>query len=124
MARGKNRVSPEVASELVVLAQQVRKLIYGTDGIPVWGTKFSEIESDCLNVGNELGRLMIEQSVAGQAGEARKASLGCPDKTVPIIGTKRATVETPAGEVHWDQPKARLSKARRDFFPSGEGLGD
>ena len=123
MARGKNRVSPEVASELVVLAQQMRKLIYEADGIPVWGTKFSEIESDCLSVGNELGRLMIEQSVAGQAGKVPKASLDCPDETVPIIGTKPATVETPAGEVHWDQPKARLSKARRDFFPSGQSAG-
>ena len=124
MAWGKNRVSPEVAGELVVLARQMRKLIYESDGIPVWGTKFSEIESDCLSVGNELGRLMIEQSIVGQAGQVPKASVDCPDGTAALIGSEPATVETPAGEVHWDQPKARLSKARRDFFPSGEGIGD
>lgn len=124
MARGKNRVSPEVASELVVLAQQMRKLVYASDGVPVWGTKFSEIESDCLSVGNELGRLMIEQSIIGQAEHVPKASVDCPDGTAALIGSEPATVETPAGEVHWDQPKARLSKSRRDFFPSGQGIGD
>ena len=124
MARGKNRVSPEVARELAVLAKQMRNLIYEADGIPVWGTKFSEIESDCLSVGNELGRLMIEQSIVGQAEQVPKTSLDCPEGTAALTGSERATVETPAGEVHWTQPKARLSKSRRDFFPSGEGIGD
>ena len=124
MALGKNRVSPEVAAELVVLARQMRKLLYTADGIPIWGTKFSEIESDCLSVGNELGRLMIEQSVSGQASHVPKGSTDCPDGAAALIGSEPAAVETPAGEVQWDQPKARLSKSRRDFFPSGEGLGN
>mgnify|MGYP001795011587 CR=1 FL=1 len=124
MARGKNEVSPEVASKLVDLAREMRKLIYEADGVPVWGTKFSDIESDCLTVGNELSRLMMEQSIIGQADQVPKASVDCSDGTAAIIGSEPATVETPVGEVHWNQPKTYLSKARRDFFPSGEGLGD
>ena len=33
------------------------------------------------------------------------------------------TLETPAGEVEWKQPKTRLKKSRRDFFSSGSGTG-
>ncbi len=33
------------------------------------------------------------------------------------------TLDTPAGEVEWKQPKTRLKKSRRDFFPSGPSAG-
>lgn len=124
MARERKRLSPEVAARLADLAQQMRELVYGEEGIPIWGTRFSKIESDCLAVGDEMARLMIEQSVEGQARRVPAGSLECPDETAAIVGSVSAVVETPAGDVHWTQPKARLNQARRDFFPAGEGPGD
>ena len=44
MARGKNKVSPEVAQRLVDLAREMRQLVYGGAGVPKWGTRFSQIE--------------------------------------------------------------------------------
>jgi hypothetical protein len=41
-----NDVSPEAAGRLAELAKEMWQLIIGGDGVPVWGTKFSEIESD------------------------------------------------------------------------------
>jgi hypothetical protein len=64
MARNNPTVSPE---EAVDLARQMRRLIYGGDGVPEWGTKFSRIEADALEVERELSRLIMEQAVGEQA---------------------------------------------------------
>ena len=125
MARNHSKVSPEVAVELVGLARQMRRLIYGGDGVPEWGTKFSRIEADALEVGRELSRLIMEQAVGQQSEKVPDTALKEADAREPaaVIGTEPAVLETTVGEVQWQQPLARLSKARRDFFPSGQGAG-
>ena len=122
MARNNPKVSPEVAVELVDLARQMRRLIYGGEGVPEWGTKFSRIEADALEVGRELSRLIMQQAVGEQAEQVPLPALEETDSDEPaaVIGTQPAVIETTAGEVQWKQPKTRLSQARRDFFPSGQ----
>lgn len=45
-------------------------------------------------------------------------------ETAQVLGIEHESqLETSAGEIQWDQPKARLSKARRDFFPQAKALG-
>jgi hypothetical protein len=120
-----NDVSPEVAARLAELAVEMRQLMYGKDGVPEWGTKFTEIESQGMNVGLELARLLMEQSVGEQAGQVPVAALECGGEVAAEGGeTTPSSLETPAGEVQWEQPKTRLVKSRRDFFPSGAGIGD
>ena len=125
MARNNPKVSPEVAVELVDLARQMRRLIYGGEGVPEWGTKFSRIEADALEVGRELSRQIMQQAVGEQAQRVPSPAWEEPDSGEPaaVIGTQPTVIETTAGEVQWKQPKTRLSKARRDFFPSGQGAG-
>lgn len=124
MAKAKQVLPPEVAARLADLAHEMRQLLYpGAEGIPAWGTKFSEIETDCLAIGTEMGRLMIEQSVAGQGQRVPRDALECAEETAALTGSSAAVIETPAGEVHWQQPQARLAQARRDFFPSGSEFG-
>lgn len=124
MARKRNRVSPEVAVRLADLARQMREVLYDDGGIPVWGTKFSEIENDCLAVGQELSRLMMEQAVDGQADQVPDGSLNVEGEAARPVTAEPTRLETPAGEILWEQPKARLKRSRRDFFPSGESSGD
>ena len=125
MARNHPRVSPEVAVELVDLSRQMRRLLYGGDGVPEWGTKFSRIEAEALEVGRELSRLMMEQAVGEQAQRVPSPALEQADsgESAAVIGTEPAVLETTAGEVQWKQPKTRLSKTRRDFFSSGPSVG-
>ena len=125
MARNNPKVSPEVAVELVDLARQMRRLLYGGEGVPEWGTKFSRIEADALEVGRELSRLIMQQAVGEQAERIPSPALEEADsgESAAVIGTQPAVIETTAGEVQWKQPKTRLSQARRDFFPSGESAG-
>lgn len=119
-----NDVSPEVGGRLAELAREMRELVYGGDGVPEWGTKFSEIESEGMNVGLELARLFMEQSVDEQAEQVPEAALECGGEAAEkTTQRKAAALETAAGEVRWEQQQTRLEKSRRTFFPSGEGLG-
>ena len=123
MARGKNKVSPEVAQRLVDLAREMRQLVYGGAGVPKWGTRFSQIESDGMAVGLELARLMMEQSVGDQAEQVPAAALDSGGEVAALAGTDAMAQETPAGEVEWRHPRGDLKQSRRDFFPSGQSLG-
>jgi len=106
------------------MARQMRQLVYGDDGVPEWGTRFTQIESEGMNVGLELARLFMEQSVDEQADRVPEAALECDGEAADKGDkTKTSTLETPAGEVEWEQPKTRLAKSKRDFFPSDESVG-
>ena len=74
-------------------------------------------------MGRELSRLIMEQAVDDQAERLPSSAVEPSDSGEPaaVIGTQPTVIETTAGEVQWQQPKTRLSKARRDFFPSGQG---
>lgn len=125
MSWTKKDFSPEVAQRLAVMAREMRELVWGGDGVPDWGTLFSEIEQNGMSIGGELARLMMEQAVDEQAGVVPPEKyLSCEGETAGVTKTDQASLETPAGAVHWDQPLARLPLQRRDFFPSVEVFGD
>jgi hypothetical protein len=125
MTRTQNNVSPEIAGQLAQIAREMRLAIYGSDGFPVWGTRFDDIEQQAMDIGHEMARLFMEQAVDQQAQSVVPPDLLEPgDETANLLGTDHPTqLETPAGEIQWDQPKARQSQARRDFFPSGQSTG-
>lgn len=109
------------------VAYDLRTALYGPQGFPVWGTKFDELEQQGMQVGLEVARLFLEQSLASQAQAGMPPeALAAQEGETPQVIRKDfpATLETPAGEVQWQQPQARLAHARRDFFPSGQSAGD
>jgi hypothetical protein len=119
-------MAPEMAGQLAQVVRDLRAAVYGPDGFPVWGTKFSEIEQQGMQIGLEVARLFMEQSVANQAqaGMPQEALRDQDGETPQVIDKKyESTLETPAGDVRWGQPQARLTKVRRDFFPSGPSAG-
>ena len=125
MTRTQNNVSPEVAQRLAEVAREMRDAVYGEAGCPEWGTKFNDIETQGMNIGLEIARLFMEQAVDQQAhSTAPPECLESGGETAQVLGVEHETqLETPAGEIQWDEPKARLKKARRDFFPSSQGTG-
>ena len=127
MARKANALSPEIASKLADVARELREHIYGQLACPEWGTRFTQIEDQGMQVGLELARVFMQQTVQHQSdGEIPPEALDC-DGELAVIDKNRyheTTLDTPAGEVEWKQPKTRLKKTRRDFFPSGPGTGN
>jgi hypothetical protein len=126
MARTSNTVSPEIASKLADVARELREHIYGQQACPEWGTRFTQIEDQGMQVGLELARLFMQQSVQHQAdGEIPPQAVDCDGEQAVIDKNRQheTTLDTPAGQVEWKQPKTRLKKSRRDFFPSGSSAG-
>jgi hypothetical protein len=126
MARTANTLPPEIASKLADVARELREHIYGEQACPEWGTRFTQIEDQGMQVGLELARLFMQQSVQHQAdGEIPPQAVDCDGEHALIDKNRQheTTLDTPAGEVEWKQPKTRLKKSRRDFFPSGPSTG-
>ena len=126
MARTSNTLPPEIASKLAEVARELREHIYGEQACPEWGTRFTQIEDQGMQVGLELARMFMQQSVQRQAdGEIPPQAVDCDGEQAVIDKTRhhKTTLDTPAGEVEWKQPKTRLKKSRRDFFPSGQSAG-
>ena len=123
MARNSN-VSAEVADQLVEAVREVRRLVFGGDGIPAWGTRFAKIESEGMAVGLEFARLFMEQSVDEQADHVPQEAFDTGGEIADSVGDASQTLTTGAGDVEWDQPESYMKQARRSFFPSGESAGD
>jgi len=127
MARKANTLTPQIASKLADVARELREHIYGEQACPEWGTRFTQIEDQGMQVGLKLARVFMQQTVQHQSdGEIPPEALDC-DGELAVIDKNRhheTTLDTPAGEVEWKQPKTRLKKTRRDFFPSGPSPGN
>ena len=121
--RNANKLPQHIAEQIAQLAREARVELYGTDGIPEWGTKFIDIQDQGLEVGEQLAQAFIEQSVAGQAQQSPpEHALKVDEHTTasPTEATKDSTVFTPAGDVRWNQPVAQVNGQTADFFPSSQ----
>ena len=123
MAFQRQGISPETQARLREVAAEVRGLLYGEDGCPVWGTKFREIEQTGMSVGLELARLVMEQSVAVQAQRMPESALVVEGDEVRLAGTESTPLATEAGAVAWEEPRAELQRGRKAFFPPPAGVG-
>ncbi len=121
---GKSKLTPEVRERLAEMAAEARRLVYGEEGFPEWGTSFAEIEDDGKEMGHEFIRLVIQQVAEEQAeslpSEALRTDTG---EVARSIGTEQRVIETESGPVTWNEPKGYLPKSRKAFFPSVEGDG-
>lgn len=123
MAATRQPIVPELQSRLREMAAELRHALYGADGCPVWGTRFREIEQDGMSVGLELARLVMEQSVSEQVRHMPASAAEVPGDSVPIIGTESTPLQTEAGPVAWNEPKAECQKGRKAFSPTGRRSG-
>ena len=117
MAFTRKAIDPAVQARLREMAAEIRRSLYGESAFPEWGTRFREIEKDGMNVGLELARLVIEQSVGEQARHMPASAMEVADDEVRPAGTESMPVETEAGEVSWEEPKTELKHGRKAFFP-------
>ena len=123
MAFRKKALSSDAQSRLREIAEEVRGLLYGEAACPEWGTRFSEIEADGMSVGLELARLIMEQSVEGQADRMPASKMAIEGDEVIATGSETRELQTEAGSVKWEQPCGYQKKGRKAFFPSDPGAG-
>ena len=124
MAHNREELSERVKQRIAACQAEVRELLYGEAGCPVWGTKFAEIERTAMSVGEELSRQMMALVAEAQSREMPRDVLTVEGEQALSVGTVPRSLVTEAGFIEYQTPKAYLPQSRRAFFPSGDGLGD
>jgi hypothetical protein len=120
-------ISRRLQERIRSVAAELRQEVYGTSGVPQWGTKFTEIEDLGVEIGDALACELIGQSVQGQTSKTEGPQrLECTlcgrsaeeDEVEPRI------VRTRRGDVEWLEPKGYCRHCRKAFFPSVPSVGD
>jgi len=123
-------ISRKLQERIRSVAAELRQEVYGTSGVPQWGTKFTEIEDVGVEIGDALACELIGQSLQGQASKAEGVGeQECPECTVCGRSGKEDEVEprivrTRRGDVEWREPKGYCKHCRKAFFPSVPSVGD
>jgi hypothetical protein len=116
----------EITEQVEALARQCRQSLYGPEGVPAWGTKFTEIETAGVEIGDAVARAIIRQAVAEQAAgeEAKPGSCGCCGHPLEGNEPHPHLLRTRRGDVPWVEPSGYCAQCRKAFFPSGPTTGD
>ena len=123
MALNREELSERVKARIAECQAELRELLYGEAGCPVWGTKFAEIERTGMSVGEELSRQFMSKATGTQSLEMPPETLTCEGEEAVHPRTVARSLITEAGPIEYQTPQAYLPKSRRAFFPSGDGLG-
>jgi hypothetical protein len=123
MAFQRAGIDAGMSARLREMAGQIREALYGSGGCPEWGTKFREIEQQGMDVGLELARLVMEQSVQTQSERVPDSALVVEGDVVQSAGRELTPLETEAGPIAWDQPRTMLKQSRKAFFPPAQSAG-
>ena len=116
------KVEPRVQERLRGMAAELRHMIYGEKGCPEWGTLFRDIERDGMSVGLELARLLMEQTTSVQVDHLPNDAMQVPGDVVQPAGTDQARLETPPGDITWEEPCGHLQKSRKAFLARDESF--
>ena len=124
MAKNREKLSERIKERIAACQAEVREILYGEAGSPVWGTSFAEIERTAMSVGEELSRQFMALAADAQRGEMPEDALVCEGEQALPAGSETRQLITEAGAIEYQTSKAYLPKSRRAFFPSGDGTGD
>ena len=111
------RKSQEVGERVRQFVAELRREVYGEKGFPDWGTLFSQIEELGVQIGDQVCREFVRQSVSKQA-EQTPSEEHCPKCGRPVEqqGPEPKTLLTRRGEVGWQEPTGYCKKCRKAFF--------
>ena len=115
----------KIRARIEELAEEFCRLLYGGDGDPEWGTKFTAIEDAGVEIGDALACRLMEKALAIQARNASATAEVCScGQALEEKGQEPHLLKTRRGELAWTEPAGHCPRCRRDFFPSGARLGD
>ena len=122
-------IGSELHERIKRVATDLRQELWGEGGCPEWGTKFTQIEDECCEVGDLLARELMGQGLDEQGldeqAEVKEGPQQCgvcgrnavEDELEPKIITTRR------GDIAWQQRKYYCKRCRKALFPSGRRVG-
>jgi hypothetical protein len=128
MARSTNDQVEAFRLYLEGVAKKMADELWGAHG-PAWGTTLTEMEDLAIEARDIFTQKLLELGLDRQAAatEQRPADTqSCPDCQRPFAEPEKPaprTMQTRAGEVHWQEPQEYCSRCRRAFFPSEQEPG-
>ena len=119
------RKREKIRERIEELAEEFCRLLYGGDGSPEWGTKFTAIEDAGVEIGDALACRLMEKALAIQVRNASSQAEVCScGQELEEKEQEPHVMTTRRGDVAWTEPAGHCNRCRRDFFPSGASLGD
>ena len=119
-------LSPRLQEKVEVLADELRRELYGPKGYPPWGTKFVDMEQQTGEVGDALACAMLSHSLRDQAeqdGHPAGKCGGCGEP-IPLDEIAGRLLQAKRGEAVWQESYGRCKRCRKAFFPSLPGFGN
>ena len=119
-------ISEAMQRRIQGISVELCREMYGEDGCPPLGTRFTQIEEEAVTVADAISLEVMKNLLAKQAEQVPQAALPCPDCGGPCergdedIGQKRLTRR---GDVEWSEPEYHCTKCRRSFFPGDRRPG-
>ena len=117
-------ISSELHERIKRVATDLRQELWPEKACPQWGTKFTQIEDECCEVGDVLARELMGQGLDEQAEVNQRHKEcgvcgrdGVEDELEPKIVTTRR------GDVSWRERKYYCKRCRKTLFPSGRRIG-
>jgi len=114
-------ISSDLHDRVKQVAAQLRRDLWPEKGWPERGTKFTQIEDECCELGDALARELMGQGLDEQAESIADgpAECGVCGRDAAEDDLEPKTITSRRGDVLWRERKYYCRHCRKAFFPSG-----
>jgi hypothetical protein len=86
--------------------------------------RLSDIEDEVYGLVDSVSQRLVRGLLEDQASQDQVQTCPCCDGPLHDKPPEEKSLLLRRGDVAWQQPVKRCGACRRDFFPSGEAVGD
>jgi len=108
----------EKRRRLLELANEIQEIVGGWQHSDGRAMTFSELEDECIEVGDLLTAAILEGRVSERPVEERACCPSCHREACLSEEMEPRVLQTDRGEVCWNEPSYYCRHCRRSFFPS------
>lgn len=118
-------ITSQLQERIRQVAAELRREMWGPKGYPQWGTRFTQIEDECCEVGDALTRELMGQGLDEQGQEIEEGPLECGvcGRHAPEDDLEPRVITTRRGDAVWRERKYYCKRCRKAFFPSVQRAG-
>jgi len=123
-------ISAKLRAQVATVAEQLRRELYGSQGLPPLGKLFVELEEEAVEVGDAITCAVMQQLLQAQAEATQQehpeecSCAVCGQPARRRNDPEPRWLQTRRGEVGWQEPTYHCPTCRQAFFPSVQDAGD
>lgn len=118
-------LNEKLRERIQAFSAELRREVYGPQGYPAWGTRFTDIENQTAEVGDAIACEMLSQSLREQAEAVGHHDGRCHcGEPIPLEEIAGRLLQAKRGEANWQESYGHCKRCRKAFFPSLPSLGN